>query len=128
MFKLAKKLVIILLPIAIYFAAFVYFEPYNYFGIKQSEYNGDSAIVRVRNYNADPADVIIVGDSRMAHFDMELVESLVGEKVGNLAFGGASFNEAMDLLEYALDVNPDVTQSTARQVFTPLKKAISRTE
>lgn len=108
MFKLFRKLAVILLPIAIYFAAFIYFEPYNYFGLKQSEYNGDSAIVRVRNYNADPADVVIVGDSRMAHFDMDLVESLVGEKVGNLAFGGASFNEAMDLLEYALDVNPNV--------------------
>ena len=108
MFKLAKKLAIILLPIIIYFAAFIYFEPYNYFGLKQSEYTADSAIVRVRNYNADPANVLIVGDSRMAHFDMALVEELVGEKVGQLAFGGASFNEAMDLLEYALERNPDI--------------------
>ncbi|MBE6894380.1 MAG: hypothetical protein E7483_02055 [Ruminococcaceae bacterium] len=108
MVKLAKKLAIVLLPIVIYFAAFIYFEPYNYFGLKQSDYTADSAIVRVRNYNADPADVVIVGDSRMAHFDMELVEKLVGEDVGQLAFGGASFNEAMDLLEYAVERNPNV--------------------
>ena len=108
MVKLIKKLAIITLPIIIYFAAFICFEPYNYFGLKQSEYSGDSAIVRVRNFNADPANVILLGDSRMAHFDMEQVEKLVGEKVGQLAFGGASFNEAMDLLEYALDKNPDI--------------------
>ena len=108
MFKLARKLAIVMLPVAIYFAAFVYFEPYNYFGIKENEYTGDSAIVRVRNYNADPADVILLGDSRLAHFDMEKVESLVGEKVGQLAFGGASFNESMDLLEYAMEKNENI--------------------
>lgn len=108
MVKLARKLAIILLPIVIYFAAFIYFEPYNYFGLKESEYSGDSAIVRVRNYNAEPEDVILLGDSRMAHFDMDLVEKLVGEKVGQLAFGGASFNESMDLLEYALERNENI--------------------
>jgi len=108
MLKLCKKLAIVLLPIMIYFAIFVYFEPYNYFGIKQSEYTGDSAIVRVRNYNADPADVIILGDSKLAHFDMEKVQSLVGKKVGQLSFGGASFNESIDLFYYAVEQNPDI--------------------
>ena len=63
---------------------------------------------RVREFNKQPSDVIILGDSKMAHFDMDLVESLVGEKVGQLSFGGASFNESMDLLEYAIEKNPDV--------------------
>ena len=47
-----------MIPVVIYFGIFVYFEPYNYFGIKESEYTADSAIVRVRNYNAEPADVL----------------------------------------------------------------------
>jgi hypothetical protein len=64
--------------------------------------------VRVRNYNADPKNVILLGDSRMAHFDMDLVEKLVGEEVGQLAFGGASFNESMDLLEYAMERNENI--------------------
>ena len=107
MAKLCKKLLLILLPVAAYFAMFIYFEPYNYFGLKKGG-TEDSAIVRVRNFTKDPSDVILVGDSRMAHFDMDEVERLVGEKVGQLAFGGASFNESMDLIEYALETNPDI--------------------
>ena len=98
MTKLLKKLALIMLPVVIYFAIFIYFEPYNYFGLKHNEYVSDSAIVRVRNFLADPADVIILGDSRMAHFDIDMVEDIVGEDVGQLAFGGASINESMDLL------------------------------
>ncbi|MBR6608663.1 MAG: hypothetical protein IKK99_00430 [Oscillospiraceae bacterium] len=108
MTKLLKKLALVMLPVVIYFAIFIYFEPYNYFGLKHNEYVSDSAIVRVRNFLRDPADVIILGDSRMAHFDIDLVESIVGEDVGQLAFGGASINESMDLLEYALKTNPDI--------------------
>lgn len=108
MSKLVKKLAIAALPIVLYFAAFIYFEPYNYFGLKKSRYNRDSAIVRVRNFDSDPRNVIILGDSRMAHFDMDTVEEYVGESVSQLAFGGAGFNESMDLLEYALESNPDI--------------------
>lgn len=108
MSRLFKKLFFIFLPILLYFGIFVYFEPYNYFGIKTKNYDPDSAIVRVRNYIQDPADVIILGDSRMAHFDMDEVEKLVGDPVGQLSFGGAAFNESMDLLEFALDKNPNL--------------------
>lgn len=108
MSRLLKKLFFIFLPIGVYFGIFVYFEPYNYFGIKTKNYDPDSAIVRVRNYMQDPADVIILGDSRMAHFDMDTVGDLVGEPVGQLSFGGAAFNESMDLLEFAMDKNPNL--------------------
>lgn len=108
MARLSKKLAIVLLPIFIYFALFVYFEPYNYFGLKQSEYTADSAIVRVRNYNENPSDVIILGDSKLAHFDMDKVEEYVGEDVGQLSFGGASFNEGIDLFYYAVKRNPNI--------------------
>ena len=108
MSRLLKKLFFIFLPIGVYLGIFVYFEPYNYFGIKTKNYDPDSAIVRVRNYMQDPADVIILGDSRMAHFDMGTVGDLVGEPVGQLSFGGAAFNESMDLLEFAMDKNPNL--------------------
>lgn len=108
MIKLAKKLVVVLLPIFIYFAIFVYFEPYNYFGIKKSEYTGDSAIVRIRQFNSDMQDCIILGDSRMAHFDMKKVQEYAKRNVSQLSFGGADFGESMDLLEYAMDQNPNI--------------------
>ena len=108
MARLFRKLALIALPVIIYFGLFVFFEPYNYFGLKHSEYVEDSAIVRVREFLSDPGNVIIVGDSRMAHCDMDLVNGLVGEKVSQLSFGGASLNESMDLLEYAIEKNPDI--------------------
>ena len=108
MTKLLKKLALAMVPVVIYFAIFIYFEPYNYFGVKESEYSGDSAMYRVREFIKEPADIIILGDSKMAHFDMDLVEGYVGEKVSQLSFGGASFNESMDLLEFALEENPEI--------------------
>ena len=108
MLKLIKKLALIALPIIIYFGVFIYFEPYNYFGLRHNEYVDDSAIVRVRQYNQEPSDIVILGDSRMAHFDIELVEKYASEDVKMLSFGGASLNESMDLLEYAMDTNPDL--------------------
>ena len=106
--KLIKKLALAAVPVIIYFAMFIYFEPYDYFGLKNNEYSGDSAVYRVREFIKNPSDIIIMGDSKLAHFDMTEVEKLTGEKVGQLSFGGASLNESMDLLEYALEVNPDV--------------------
>ena len=84
MTKLLKKLALAMVPVVIYFAIFIYFEPYNYFGLKHNEYVSDSAIVRVREFNKAPADILILGDSRMAHFDIDLVESIVGEDVGQV--------------------------------------------
>ena len=108
MAKLIKKLALAMVPIIIYFTVFVIFEPYNYFGLKNNEYSGDSAMYRVREYNKNPSDVIILGDSKLAHFDMDKVEEYVGESVGQLSFGGASINESMDLLEYAMEKNPNL--------------------
>lgn len=108
MLKIVKKTALVFAPVLIYFAAFIYFEPYNYFGLKHNEYTADSAIVRVRQYNQNPTDIIILGDSRLAHFDMEQVDKYAGEAVGQLSFGGASFNESLDLLEYALEQNPNI--------------------
>ena len=44
-----------------------------------------------------------MGDSRLAHFDMDLVEEVSGETWQNLSFGGASLKETLDLADYVLD-------------------------
>ncbi len=105
--KTILKCFLILAPFVLYFVAFFIFEPYNYFGIK-SYANTNSVIYRTRAYIQNPTDSILVGDSRLAHMDMELVEQLTGERYSNLSFGGASLTEAMDLYEYALEQNPDL--------------------
>ncbi len=50
---------------------------------------------------------MILGDSRLAHFDMDLVDSLSGQSWQNLAFGGASLKETLDLADYLQDSGHD---------------------
>ena len=53
---------------------------------------------------------MILGDSRLAHFDDALISQVSGEAWQNLAFGGASLKETNDLLEYVLDNDPHLQQ------------------
>ncbi len=105
--KILFRIFLVVLPIVGYFVLFFVFEPYNYLGLKEIA-NTNSVIYRTRDYIQDPANSILVGDSRLAHLDMELVEQLTGERYANLCFGGASVTEAMDLYEFALTTNPNI--------------------
>lgn len=105
---LLAKLALFLAPILLYFIIFIIFEPYNYFGLQNNATESDQVIYRVRQFVNDPQDAIILGDSRMAHMDMEQVEALTGRRFSNLAFGGAAENEMIDLCEFALERNPDI--------------------
>ena len=105
---LLGRLGLFLLPVVLYFLLFLRFEPYNYFGLQNNATESDQIIYRVRHFLAEPQDVLLLGDSRMAHMDTDEIESLLGRPVSNLAFGGAAENEMIDLAEYALETNPDV--------------------
>ena len=70
----------------------LHFEPNNYFGLKASA-TSSQPVARVRAYQQEPGTNLILGDSRLAHFDMGLVDSLSGQSWQNLAFGGASLKE-----------------------------------
>ncbi|MDD3428622.1 MAG: hypothetical protein PHG02_01285 [Oscillospiraceae bacterium] len=98
--KLVKKLALLFLPVALYFTVFVAFEPYNYFGIKRFA-NESGVIYRVRSYRRNPQSAIILGDSRMAHFDMDLVQQVSGRQFANLSFGGAALGESIDMFYFA---------------------------
>ena len=97
-----KKLALLFVPVYLWFAFFVAFEPNNYFGIKKTA-SSSQPVARVRAYEQSPGTNLIVGDSRLAHFDMDLVDSLTGQSWQNLAFGGASLKECVDLANYVLD-------------------------
>lgn len=101
--KLLVRLFCLALPFLCYFGAFLYFEPYDYFGLKGGAVSEDSYITRIRSFLNQPQDSIILGDSRMAHFDMDLVQQASGVPWSNLAFGGASMNESLDLFYLAAE-------------------------
>lgn len=105
--KLIKKLSVLILPVVVYFMIFWAFEPYNYFGIKSTADTG-SVIYRVRSFDKSPQNAIILGDSRMAHFDSQLVNEISGKSFSNLAFGGAALRESIDMFYYAYGKNPNI--------------------
>lgn len=104
-----KRLALLSLPVLAWLAFFIAFEPNNYFGLKAGS-NSTAPIGRIRAYEEAPGPRVILGDSRMAHFDLDLVEEVSGRPWQNLAFGGASLREICDLLEYLLDSYPDLEE------------------
>lgn len=100
--NILKKLALLAIPVAAWLAVFIAFEPNNYFGLKDSA-GSSQPVARVRAYQQDPGRNLILGDSRLAHFDMELVAEASGMEWQNLSFGGASLKETLDLADYVLD-------------------------
>ena len=100
--NILKKMALLAIPVVLWFAFFVAFEPNNYFGLKASA-SSSQPVARVRAYQQSPGTHLILGDSRLAHFDMDLVEEVSGETWQNLSFGGASLKETLDLADYVLD-------------------------
>ena len=96
-----KRLALLSVPVWLWLLFFVAFEPNNYFGFKAGS-GSSQPVARVRAYEQDPGHNLILGDSRLAHFDMDLIEQVSGEEWQNLAFGGASLRETLDLADYVL--------------------------
>ena len=107
--RILKKTALLLLPVALYFCLFAAFEPNNYFGLRKSG-GSEAPIARLKSFEQQPGSRIIIGDSRLAHFDMDLARQASGKQWQNLAFGGASLKESIDLAEYALDHNPELEE------------------
>ena len=105
--KFFGKLALALLPVAAWLCFFIAFEPNDYFGLR-GEGSLNAPVSRIRAYENDMTDNVILGDSRMAHFDMELVEEVSGEAWSNLSYGGASLDESIDEFYYLYELNPDI--------------------
>ncbi|MEG0896780.1 MAG: hypothetical protein RR415_04115 [Ruthenibacterium sp.] len=105
--RILPKLALLFLPIAVYLAVFVCFEPNNYFNLRKNG-SDNSPIARIRAYEKNPLNNLILGDSRMAHFDMALVEESAGAAYANAAYGGASLEESIDEFYYLYAQNPAI--------------------
>lgn len=108
--KILPKLCLALAPIFIYLAVFVAFEPNNYFGLRKNG-SDNSPISRIRAYENAPKSAIILGDSRMAHFDMALVNETAGREYANVSYGGASLEESIDEFYYLYKKFPQIDKA-----------------
>lgn len=96
------KLVMAVLPLLIYIIIFIVYEPYNYWGIKPLK-SGKWAtpLARVREFQRNPSENLILGDSRMNHFDLDTVEEMTGCRYANLSTGGQGLNLSKELYDWA---------------------------
>lgn len=99
--KFVFKIFMALLPMVIYVACFVMCEPYNYFGIHERALCDWTPLQVIREYMRNPSENIIIGDSRMNHYDLEYAEELSGKKWANLSTGGQSSNQTYELYVWA---------------------------
>ena len=70
-----RRLAVVLIPVYGWLAFFVAFEPNNYFGLK-AEAGSSQPVARVRAYQKQPGRNLILGDSRLAHFDEALIAEI----------------------------------------------------
>ena len=119
--NILKKLALLAIPVAAWLAVFIAFEPNNYFGLKDSA-GSSQPVARVRAYQQDPGRNLILGDSRLAHIDMDQAAAVSGKQWQNLAFGGASLKETLDLAEYILDSGNPVEELVLSVSFYTLNQ------
>ena len=101
--KLIGKTLIALIPLALLAVFFFVFEPSDYWGIKgKSNYN-ERAISGLREVLLKDVDRIIVGDSRTANLNEGAIEEASGKDYCDLAFGGATLDDSLRMVNYALD-------------------------
>ena len=84
--NILKKLALLLVPVAAYFAVFLAFEPNNYFGLHKVT-DSESSISRLKAFQREKGSRVIIGDSRLAHFDLDLAGQASGKTWQTLAFG-----------------------------------------
>lgn len=117
--KFIARILLALLPFGVYLGFFVAFEPNNYFGLRSD----DTMFSRIISYTQNKPQSIIIGDSRLAHFDMNLVNQAAQRPIHNLAFGGATFEEILDLLEYSIEQNKNLNEVIVGLSFYNINKS-----
>ena len=122
--RLIRNIVLLLLPIIAYYGVFIAFEPNNYFGLK-AKADGTNIMAELRQYQKQPANRIILGDSRIAKFSPENIRTITGEDYANLAYGGASVKEQLDILDWAMQQNENLTEVVFMLSFYTINEAYS---
>ncbi|MGD9560307.1 MAG: hypothetical protein AB7V55_06860, partial [Oscillospiraceae bacterium] len=103
--KLLRGIALVLLPIAVYYGVFLGFT--GAVGLNNA-IPGASAIEAIGRYRKNPTAGVIIGDSRLAHFNMAQVQATAQVPFTNLAFGGASLAESLDEAEWLLARYPEI--------------------
>ncbi len=101
--RLIKKLLIFCIPFLLALGFFVAFETYDFWCLKGDVAYMNRGIHSLREVVLTKPERIILGDSRMANFNVGYIEEISGEDWCNMAYGGATLNESINQFWYAAE-------------------------
>lgn len=100
--KLYKRISFVLIPILIYLVVFYVMEPYNYLGIKKTA-DTSNLVGKMLNYKNGSYNGILLGDSRVAKYDVSELSDRTGCNFVNLAYGGSMTKEMASLFWWCME-------------------------
>lgn len=113
MVKFALKFLIFLTPFLFIISIEVLIDPFNYFSEENNKEllklkdnisrKTNPYLYKLIQYDRNPCSTIILGDSRIEELDPSLFKSNNKEKVSNLAIGGGTLQDAIEILHYVSD-------------------------
>jgi hypothetical protein len=113
MVKFAIKLFVFGIPFLILVTIEIMIDPFNYFTEEKSKellekkneisLKTNPYLYKLIEFDRNPCSTIILGDSRMDELDPSKFENYGKEKVSNLAIGGGTVQDAIEILNYISD-------------------------
>ena len=106
MSRFLRNVLIFTSPFFLYLALALYIDPFNL--IKQEQnpklielkeeisYKLNYPLYKLIKYDANPANIVVLGDSRSDKLKHQYFEEVLNEKVDNLSYGGGSIQEIID--------------------------------
>jgi hypothetical protein len=117
---LSKRLALLGLPLALALTFILVIDPYNFWGYSRlipNETKEPIALLfnppfwKLNKFEREPAENILLGDSRMIAMNTGLIREITGEDYANLAYGGGNVREAIETFWLAAE------KTTLRKVY-----------
>jgi len=104
--KFIKTIIVFIIPFIALAMILIYTDPYNVIRKEHDEkfselksqisYKINYALYKLQEYNYNPTDIIVLGDSRANTLDSGLFELVTGKRSMNLAYGGGTIREIIE--------------------------------
>jgi hypothetical protein len=104
--KYISTILYFLIPFLLMALILIYIDPYNIIRREKNKdllrlkeqisYRKNYALYKLQEYYYNPTDVIVLGDSRANHLYAQSFDSISGEQVTNLAYGGGTTQEIVE--------------------------------
>jgi hypothetical protein len=107
---LARRAILLALPLLVVCAALIAVDPFDYFGIShlvpdrvklETSYQLNACLWKMIQYDRRPCPNLLLGDSRMLALSAEDVSRAAGRPFANMAYGGSSLNEVIQTFWFA---------------------------